>query len=71
MIVVVSCHGDPKWRMHVSAPAVRRDGTSRPDVESLMVLQAQQLGDTLGRILAEDVTASEPLPPYPASIKVG
>lgn len=36
-----------------------------------ILLQALPLGDTLGRILAHDVTASEPLPPFPASIKVG
>ena len=26
--------------------------------------------DSLGRVLAENVTAQEPLPPFPASIKV-
>lgn len=26
--------------------------------------------DILGKILAEDITAPDPLPPYPASIKV-
>ena len=28
------------------------------------------LSQTLGRVLEEEVTAKEPLPPYPASIKV-
>lgn len=43
-----------------------------------MVLNASQrlppitvpIHDALGKILAEDVKASDPLPPYPASIKV-
>lgn len=43
-----------------------------------MVLNASQqlppitvsIRDALGKILAEDVKASDPLPPYPASIKV-
>ncbi len=36
----------------------------------LLSPEALPLGGILGRVLSEDVTASEPLPPYPASIKV-
>ena len=33
--------------------------------------EAVPFSDTLGRVLAEDVAAKDPLPPFPASVKDG
>lgn len=49
-----------------------------PDEAQKIVLEVAQrlppiavsLHDALGKVLAQDIRASDPLPPYPASIKV-
>lgn len=60
------------------------DGSTKPALLSaeealeivLRVLQrlppvTVHLRDALGKVLAEDIRAGDPLPPFPASIKVG
>ena len=41
-------------------------------LQHAQVTQSREVGlqDALGRVLAQDVHAQEPLPPFPASIKV-
>ena len=41
-------------------------------LQHAQVTQPREVGlqDALGRVLAQDVRAQEPLPPFPASIKV-
>ena len=41
-------------------------------VNGLSMLDVEVVGytDAIGRVLAEDVVAKDPLPPFPASIKV-
>ena len=63
--------GDP------NTPAAGFAMTSIPEAQRIVLQHAQitqpreiGLQDALGRVLAQDVRAQEPLPPFPASIKV-
>ena len=51
---------NPSWSHIID----KVDGVSVLDIETV------SFTDAIGRVLAEDVVAKDPLPPFPASIKV-